>query len=415
MCGERNVELAIRRHGYGSSPRVRGTAIVDGGHQGACRFIPACAGNGLSHPPLRRNRPVHPRVCGERPTAAFDPSASVGSSPRVRGTVERLTVGSHRVRFIPACAGNGQEWLTEAGLNAVHPRVCGERPVCFRPPIGRSGSSPRVRGTAGSPARRRRSDRFIPACAGNGTLPTVVSSSPTVHPRVCGERRPSSSRSGHEAGSSPRVRGTGVEVVLVPLPHRFIPACAGNGTWCRLLPRWPAVHPRVCGERFSASVSTRSSGSSPRVRGTGTRWSATSARCRFIPACAGNGQLNAKSPIAAAVHPRVCGERSPRFSVPSPKRGSSPRVRGTEFPGKPRRERQRFIPACAGNGSVILQAESWTAVHPRVCGERRNPMVKLGADLGSSPRVRGTEFRVGRTVEVERFIPACAGNGRRGP
>ncbi len=52
---------------------------------------------------------------------------SVGSSPRVRGTVHRLLRDQIAERFIPACAGNGWRSDRIAGAPTVHPRVCGER------------------------------------------------------------------------------------------------------------------------------------------------------------------------------------------------------------------------------------------------------------------------------------------------
>ncbi len=50
-----------------------------------------------------------------------------------------------------------------------------------------------------------------------------------VHPRVCGERFVPVAHQPHDAGSSPRVRGTDRILRSRFLPMRFIPACAGNG------------------------------------------------------------------------------------------------------------------------------------------------------------------------------------------
>ena len=172
-------------------------------------------------------------------------------------------------------------------------------------------------------------------------------------------------------GSSPRLRGTQLPVGQHPRHGRFIPAFAGNA------PRWrPAaagcpVHPRVCGER-------------PR------NTSATLPTARFIPAFAGNARWSTPRRSAQSVHPRVCGERIRLELFGENYYGSSPRLRGThgrQFPGC---QRDRFIPAFAGNASLCLMVRLNAAVHPRVCGERNSARIALCSWRGSSPRLRGT-------------------------
>ena len=111
-----------------------------------------------------------------------------------------------------------------------------------------------------------------------------------------------------------------------------------------------------------------------------------------------------------AVHPRVCGEQVSSIICSVSYRGSSPRVRGTDnF-----RIRQaiigRFIPACAGNSTVIRRRVAGCAVHPRVCGEQLLLSKSIKSIDGSSPRVRGTVNCDFSCTAPERFIPACAGN-----
>ena len=378
VCGERGGDC-INDRASGSSPRVRGT------HRAATRaitrFIPACAGNaGGAFEPIA---PVHPRVCGERSGGA-EVDFSTGSSPRVRGTRRGRARCTGDVGSSPRVRGTlGQQ--SPIANATVHPRVCGER-IC----------------------------------------PSCDQASSPVHPRVCGERPATLAFAHWPSGSSPRVRGTRGYVSRFSLlavhprvcgeraasrfdrqhQYRFIPACAGNagefsqslcgGSSPRVRGTPPvrcsnvrsAVHPRVCGERqrkrptivFSAGSSPRvrgtpdasrrgtCDGSSPRVRGTPAH--ARRAHERFIPACAGNAAGECHGCHAIAVHPRVCGERMTCHMVGSANLGSSPRVRGTRVYECPCDRQARFIPACAGNASARLLTSAFRAVHPRVCGER---------------------------------------------
>ena len=194
----------------GSSPLARGTDSRCPWHQCSARFIPACAGNGLRY---SRGRSDHP-----------------GSSPLARGTAEIDADKLCPARFIPACAGNGSP-PSGAVLEApVHPRLRGERAGCREPIVFGGGSSPLARGTGGDFVSAAICYRFIPACAGNGCGTARSEISIPVHPRLRGERtRPSFSRSRY-SGSSPLARGTVIWGCIKPMLHRFIPACAGNGS-----------------------------------------------------------------------------------------------------------------------------------------------------------------------------------------
>ncbi len=229
--------------------------------------------------------------------------------------------------------------------------MCGERIREFVDEAVMVGSSPRVRGTAGKARADAKLTRFIPACAGNGSSRSRARAAPTVHPRVCGERTQSEPWTWRTYGSSPRVRGTGVAPCSRPQRHRFIPACAGNGTRRPSASGAHAVHPRVCGERcWRAAWTNGCSGSSPRVRGTVAGAPAKLRRRRFIPACAGNGTRSTSSFSTTTVHPRVCGERLRKRRRSLSITGSSPRVRGTDRAAHCLEHDSRFIPACAGNG-----------------------------------------------------------------
>ena len=177
---------------------------------------------------------VHPRVCGEQSLADSQSSSKAGSSPRVRGTEGILMAARHRQRFIPACAGNSVAECSLYFYGAVHPRVCGEQSRLDIRFIISAGSSPRVRGTVADGECIEGKYRFIPACAGNRQDDLSSPATMSVHPRVCGEQTCAMHLGRNVSGSSPRVRGTGLRPAVHTLPQRFIPACAGNRTMPRL-------------------------------------------------------------------------------------------------------------------------------------------------------------------------------------
>ena len=176
-----------------------------------------------------------------------------------------------------------------------------------------------------------------------------------------------------------------------------------------------SVHPRVCGERSVNMISSRSvTGSSPRVRGTRTPFDLECIELRFIPACAGNAWSKPVKASSIPVHPRVCGERLIRRCKLPGDFGSSPRVRGTLINAAAPAFKARFIPACAGNANHVCKICFQLTVHPRVCGERIYTVKYYLSDYGSSPRVRGTLCIIRQAKRSKRFIPACAGNAKKG-
>ena len=249
-------------------------------------------------------------MCGERPESEDGWFADFGSSPRVRGAHRASFAPSLIMRFIPACAGSAFSSTLSSAMTSVHPRVCGERLATRLSRSAWSGSSPRVRGAQGMHELVRVVDRFIPACAGSAPGGPPIWRIHPVHPRVCGERDDKRLLFSFPGGSSPRVRGAHRNRHPLARQRRFIPACAGSAMPSRLSPIACAVHPRVCGERPSIQrAKSRSPGSSPRVRGALIGSLPSAFRRRFIPACAGSAICCFSIACCAAVHPRVCGER----------------------------------------------------------------------------------------------------------
>ena len=106
----------------------------------------------------------------------------------------------------------------------------------------------------------------------------------------------------------------------------------------------------------------------------------------------------------------MCGEQRRGHVVEPHASGSSPRVRGTEYHGFDDYFLMGIIPACAGNSKWVTAWKYTFRDHPRVCGEQWRSRQAYKRVVGSSPRVRGTDYGAVNDEAIEGIIPACAGN-----
>ena len=166
-CGERVPTRTLSAEVNGSSPRLRGTRLSRLRAFWLRRFIPAPAGNADEACISKYGSTVHPRACGERWSTCRAPSSMRGSSPRLRGTQALQQCGAVVERFIPAPAGNAPSPARGRSPAPVHPRACGERMCEFVDDGASIGSSPRLRGTLPHQGDDLVDRRFIPAPAGN--------------------------------------------------------------------------------------------------------------------------------------------------------------------------------------------------------------------------------------------------------
>ena len=131
-------------------------------------IIPACAGSTLFydvHVSLLRD---HPRMCGEHALIGTKTSASLGSSPHVRGAPCRPSLILSVVGIIPACAGSTQSGTARHLFHGSdHPRMCGEHSSEIESVDESQGSSPHVRGALLQLVRKVHICGIIPACAGS--------------------------------------------------------------------------------------------------------------------------------------------------------------------------------------------------------------------------------------------------------
>ena len=177
------------------------------------------------------------------------------------------------------------------------------------------GSSPRMRGTPLQLASHECFIGIIPAYAGNTMCATPALPSTRDHPRVCGEHQHRAPETAMELGSSPRMRGTHGEQVVGDGEFGIIPAYAGNTSAICHSYSYMRDHPRICGEHLASLGCVRGhGGSSPRMRGTLGSQVDTCHVAGIIPAYAGNTVDGVLVAAERGDHPRVCGEHAPLTS-----------------------------------------------------------------------------------------------------
>ena len=193
----------------------------------------------------------------------------MGSSPRMRGTLDPAHPEIDQTGIIPAYAGNTRKIRTQARSNGDHPRVCGEHDIINLKNFRDMGSSPRMRGTLLGQFPCGHEVGIIPAYAGNTNPVGIREMHAEDHPRVCGEHLYEELSAYSDTGSSPRMRGTLQNTCTRLAVIGIIPAYAGNtGFSCNCFSQC-RDHPRVCGEHGDYPCpNVVSRGSSPRMRGT---------------------------------------------------------------------------------------------------------------------------------------------------
>ena len=170
VCGEHSRVMKSRSNCGGSSPRMRGTPIACRILSAPAGIIPAYAGNTARYRNLRKLYWDHPRVCGEHHMPFPQQSGPAGSSPRMRGTLNYPSGDAEAAGIIPAYAGNTSIEHRKRRWNWDHPRVCGEHMVSRSLAMASLGSSPRMRGTLFLAGVDGDDLGIIPAYAGNTQL-----------------------------------------------------------------------------------------------------------------------------------------------------------------------------------------------------------------------------------------------------
>ena len=132
--------------------------------------------------------------------------------------------------------------------------------------------------------------------------------------------------------------------------------------------------------------------------------------CGIIPALAGNTLRARRSNCIRGDHPRSRGEYTPGVWPEVLAKGSSPLSRGIRMPARQRPGPGRIIPALAGNTPRDAGPDTVPEDHPRSRGEYHVVATRQGEITGSSPLSRGIRCPAIEADDVDRIIPALAGN-----
>ena len=267
-----------------------------------------------------------------------------------------------------------------------------------------------MRGKPPSAKTARSPTRITPAHAGKTAMGAAGVKNFSDHPRACGENAVSPIYSAITRGSPPRMRGKQTENIGFKLGQRITPAHAGKTAIDAFAGGGGADHPRACGENaLFCTVAILQRGSPPRMRGKHGAIAGVGLGGRITPAHAGKTRRRASRFSFSADHPRACGENATAFGVLANRGGSPPRMRGKPLLEKSLRAADRITPAHAGKTMTRRSLMPMRSDHPRACGENMSIRGEVPDGYGSPPRMRGKRRRKETTMEQLRITPAHAG------
>ena len=307
-CGAHQVVRIIAVRRPGSSPRMRGSLLIPQIIMILAGIIPAHAGLTDFLDSLFDSQWDHPRACGAHDPVIATIAEVLGSSPRMRGSPWRWYFIVIRLGIIPAHAGLTWESRTTNCSSRDHPRACGAHVLALADFESRWGSSPRMRGSQARTHAEHGAPGIIPAHAGLTDNIAREAAFHRDHPRACGAHLDTTASMRRTSGSSPRMRGSRQLLRVAVIESRIIPAHAGLTAISSLLCHCTRDHPRACGAHLQSGHNHSSDeGSSPRMRGSLSEVMPLIENAGIIPAHAGLTVSDFLSPSTSQDHPRACG------------------------------------------------------------------------------------------------------------
>ena len=313
------------------------------------RIIPAHAGLTNRFGPGFYQSRDHPRACGAHCNAFDLVRIHKGSSPRMRGSPLRLIWLIPCGGIIPAHAGLTclDRWFRNVAED--HPRACGAHGQYYGKAGVYGGSSPRMRGSLERDLQPIPSRGIIPAHAGLTKHYLCLLYTRRDHPRACGAHVCLTLPMSTAPGSSPRMRGSHPRELHLQADAGIIPAHAGLTAIGGGFSGLGGDHPRACGAHISVDfLDVPILGSSPRMRGSRDVRAEDCRAFGIIPAHAGLTRDVGRGLCVLWDHPRACGAHPHRRRRRAARQGSSPRMRGSQLLSPTFIASLGIIPAHAG-------------------------------------------------------------------
>ena len=171
-CGAHVRRRAVEFRGRGSSPRMRGSLDIYTALNEMKGIIPAHAGLTTAGHAQGCHGRDHPRACGAHPAGEAHCRNALGSSPRMRGSPALTASSVRRTGIIPAHAGLTSTHRPQCHGCRDHPRACGAHKKHEIRKNAYKGSSPRMRGSLNRAVDELIDIGIIPAHAGLTSIQT---------------------------------------------------------------------------------------------------------------------------------------------------------------------------------------------------------------------------------------------------
>ena len=255
---------------------------------------------------------------------------------------------------------------------------------------------------------------ITPAYAGKSVIGFHLQNCFWDHPRLCGEKCTASLKISQCIGSPPPMRGKEFPLFLPRFHLRITPAYAGKSELLRCENSPAEDHPRLCGEKnFTMHINSPLRGSPPPMRGKVKFKTDLFSFSRITPAYAGKRFKSFVDGLRIEDHPRLCGEKGHTRRSGLVEQGSPPPMRGKVFDFLTGARIARITPAYAGKSGGTPETAGNQQDHPRLCGEKVILNRFTAFTIGSPPPMRGKAFQTSSFIPPVRIPPAYAGKRQK--